>query len=271
MYSPLSTQSVCPYSLMANRTGSVTLECHPDSSTILILYSGYGALIRYVHNLYYPQCRPRSTTQSRLNSQIGSQFRDHQMSRQKKTVATALRPSFAYTVRGDHETAEYTVFDLSHGSGFRRQVYVVGLGATATKGTQFPQPIIMKVYCRGEGRRFKEEDILQEIHKDGFLPGVPRIAKCVLEQRFPLPRNDALDLSREACIMSLATTGQSLSMCKNVLHFLSVMYDLVEGLCQNSLIHADTNEYQFIAASWKKGILHRDISWGNILINHKHF
>ena len=55
--------------LMANKTGSVTLECHPDSSTILILYSGYGALIRYVHNLYYPQCRPRSTPQSRANSQ----------------------------------------------------------------------------------------------------------------------------------------------------------------------------------------------------------
>ena len=150
-------------------------------------------------------------------------------------------------------------------------MYVVGLGATATKGTQFPQLIIMKVYCRDDGRRFKEEDILQEIHKDGFLPGVPRIAKCVLEQPFPLLRNDALDPSREACMMSLATTGQSLTMCKNVLQFLSVMYDLVEGLCQSSLIYADTNEYQFIAASWKKGILHRDISWGNILINHKHF
>ena len=133
----------------------------------------------------------------------------------------------------------------------RRQVYV-GLGATAIKITPFQPLIVMKVCCQDEGRRFRE-DILGKIHRDGFLPGVPRITKCVSEQPFLLPRADALDPFQEACMISLATRGQSLSMCKNVLHFLNAMYELVEGLCLSSLIHTDTNEYYFIAASWKKG------------------
>ena len=85
--------------------------------------------------------------------------------------------------------------------------------------------------------------IFLEKSTDGFLPGVPRIAKCVSEQPFLLPRADALDPFQEACMISLATRGQSLSMCKNVLHFLNAIYDLVEGLCLSSLIHTDTNEY----------------------------
>ena len=55
-----------------------------------------------------------------------------------------MKPSFTYTVRGDNKTAEYTVFNLFHGSVFGQKVYV-GLGATATKRTQFLRLIIMKV------------------------------------------------------------------------------------------------------------------------------
>jgi hypothetical protein len=231
--------------IMATQTGFVTLQCHPDSMMILIsshhLYSQYEALVRYVYEVYYPQCRAGSTTQlleftglkpvQRLSNELRT-----------KTTATALKPSFKYTVRSDNKTAEYTVFDLFHGSGFGRQVYV-GLGATATKSTKFPQLIVMKVYCRDEGRLFREEDILQKIHKDGCLPGVPRIPKDVWEQPFQLPRNDPLDPFREACMIFLTTTGQSLSMCKNILQFLKAMYDLTEGLCVNSFIRTDTDQY----------------------------
>jgi hypothetical protein len=158
-----------------------------------------------------------------------------------KSTATALKPSFKYTVRNNNKT-KYTVFDLYHGSGFGRQVYV-GLGATATKCTKFPRVIVIKAYCRDKGRRFKEEDILRKIHTDGCLPGVPQIPNDVWEQPFQLPRNDDLDPFREACMIFLTTTGQSLSMCKNVLQFLKAMYDLTEGLCPNSLIHTDTDQY----------------------------
>ncbi|KAF8477881.1 hypothetical protein JB92DRAFT_3049550 [Gautieria morchelliformis] len=57
-------------------------------------------------------------------------------------------------------------------------------------------------------------------------------------------------------MLHLTTTGESLSKCKDVLQFLKAMYDLTE-------VHRILVE--------KKGILHRDISWANILINHKHF
>ncbi|KAF8525309.1 hypothetical protein JB92DRAFT_2877324 [Gautieria morchelliformis] len=57
-------------------------------------------------------------------------------------------------------------------------------------------------------------------------------------------------------MVPLTTTGESLSKCKNVLQLLKAMYDLTE-------VHRILME--------KKDILHRDISWANILINHKHF
>ena len=42
-------------------------------------------------------------------------------------------------------------------------------------------------------------------------------------------------------------TGQSLSMCKDILQFFKAMYDLTEGLYLSSLIFIETNMLQFIA------------------------
>ncbi|KAF8525303.1 hypothetical protein JB92DRAFT_2877227 [Gautieria morchelliformis] len=240
--------------IMAYKTGFLTLQCLPDSMAVSSnhSYDDHEALVRYVYALYYPGSGAETQLCEFTNLKPIQRSSD-----EPKTNAstTALKPSFKYTVKGDNETAEYSIFDHFHGSSFSRQVYV-GLGAIAIKSTRFPRVVVLKVYSRGLTRRFHEEDILQKIHEDGYLPGVPRISKDVSEQPFPLPRNHSLDRHREACMVPLTTTGESLSKCKNVLQFLKAMYDLTE-------VHRILME--------KKDILHRDISWANILINHKHF
>jgi hypothetical protein len=68
-----------------------------------------------------------------------------------------------------------------------------------------------------------------------------RICEDALDRPFVLSKNHTNDPVREACMIPLATTGESLSMCKNVLQFLKAMYDLTEGLYLSSLICIDTN------------------------------
>ncbi|KAF8519948.1 hypothetical protein JB92DRAFT_3288701 [Gautieria morchelliformis] len=240
--------------IMAYKTGFLTLQCLPDSMAVSSYhsYDDHDALVRYVYAVYYPESRAETQPCKFTNLKPIQRSSDEPKT---KASATALEPSFKYTVRGDNETAEYSVFDHFHGSSFSQQVYV-GLGAIATKSTRFPRVIVLKVYCRGLTRRFHEEDILRKIHEDGYLPGVPRILKDVSEHPFPLLRNHSLDRHREACMVPLTTTGESLSKCKDVLQFLKAMYDLTE-------VHRILVE--------KKGILHRDISWANILINYQHF
>ncbi|KAF8519935.1 hypothetical protein JB92DRAFT_3112012 [Gautieria morchelliformis] len=230
--------------IMAYKTGFFTLQCLPDSATFSWnhSYDNHHALFQYIYALYYPE--------SGANLQP-CQFTNLKPIQPPKitTAAIGLKPSFNYAVRD----VEYSVFDLFHGSGFSRQVYV-GLGATATRSTGIPKVIVLKVYCRDVTRRFREEEILQEIHKDGYLPGVPRISKDASERPFQFPGHK--DHTREACMVPLTTTGESLSKCKDVLQFLKAMYDLTE-------VHRVLVE--------TKGILHRDISWANILINYQHF
>ena len=90
--------------------------------------------------------------------------------------------SHRYTVQDGHGTTEYTIFDLFHGLDFGWQAFV-GLGAKLTKEGASPQIIILKVYCQERACWFREEDILQEIHKAGDLPGVPRIF-CVVNTSY---------------------------------------------------------------------------------------
>ena len=223
------------------KTGFVTLQSSPDGAIIFSnhQYSQYEALAQYIYTVHYPPYKATSMVQSPEFINL----KPIQSSPDKlgtKTVATALKPNFTYAVRDDIEITEYVVFYHFHGLGFGQQAYV-GLGAKSTTDGKSPQVIVLKVYCRKLTRRFKEEDILQEIHKEGYLPGVPRICKYISEGPFVLSRVHTRDPVREACMISLATTGESLSMCRNVLQFFKAMYDLTEGLYLNFFIYIGTN------------------------------
>jgi hypothetical protein len=226
--------------LLAFKSGFITLQYHPDSATVFPkhTYSDIDALVRYVYDVYYP---PGATSTSQpLEFTNLKPIQSSPDKSKTKPSATLMRPNFRYTVRDDDETTEYSIFDLFHGSGFGRQGYV-GLGAKTTPGGGSPQIIVLKIYCRDGARRFKEEDIIRQIHKGGHLPGVPRICENTSEQPFVLPTFHAPDPMQEACMISLASTGESLSMCKDVLQFLKAMYDLTEGVSLICLVYTDAN------------------------------
>ena len=229
--------------ILAYKNGFITLKCSPDSAIVSSSrpYTQYGALVQYVYDVYYPYPHEATATAqplepfefANLKPILSSEFRP-----KKKAAAAPLSPSFRYA--DGNKTNEYEIFDLFHGSGFGRQAYV-GLGAKTTKDEGSPQAIVFKVYCRERVCHFREEELLEHIHKRSYLPGVVRICKNMLDRPFVLLRNDPTDPVREACMIPLATTGESLSMCKNVLQFLKAMYDITEGLYLSSLMYIDTN------------------------------
>ena len=225
--------------LLAYKTGFSTILYRPDSAIISPTreYSDYKGLVQYVYDVYYPQCGV--TTSQPPEFTYLKPIQNSSNMTKPKFGPKALKPTFTYSVLDGDKTVQYVIFDLFHGSGFGRQVYV-GVGARQTPSGSSPQVIVLKVYCRERARRFREEEILQEIHKEGYVPGVPRICKNMVEQPFVLPAH-RLDPEREACMIPLATTGESLSMCKDVLQFFKAMYDLTEGFYLSSVIHIDTN------------------------------
>jgi hypothetical protein len=226
--------------LLAFKSGFITLHCRPDSAVVSLshAYSQYEFLVRYVYDVYYP--RGATSTGQRLEFTNLKPIQSLPDELKTNTVATLLKPNFRYTVRGDDEPTEYFISDLFSGWGFGQQSYV-GLGAKTTTGGRSPQIIVLKANCREGAYPFKEEDIIRKIHRDGYLPGVPRICEDISERPFVLPRFHAQDPVREARMISLATTGESLSMCKDVLQFLKAMYDLTEGVHLICIIYTDAN------------------------------
>lgn len=118
------------------------------------------------------------------------------------------------------------------------------MGVKQTSDRSYPRVIVLKVYCpsREHTRQFKEEEMLQEIHKEGYIPGVLRICQNLVERPLVLPRYTQYPEEEfGTCMISLATTGKNLSMCKDILQFFKTMYDLTEGSYLSSIIHIDTN------------------------------
>ncbi|KAF8525308.1 hypothetical protein JB92DRAFT_3109036 [Gautieria morchelliformis] len=124
--------------IMAYKTGFLTLQCLPDSMAVSSnhSYHDHDALVRYVYALYYPGSRAETQPCDALEFTNLKPIQRCSDEPKIKASATALQPSFKYTVQGDNETAEYSVFDHFHGSSFSRQGYV-GLGAMPPRAPNF--------------------------------------------------------------------------------------------------------------------------------------
>ncbi|KAF8479392.1 hypothetical protein JB92DRAFT_3133665 [Gautieria morchelliformis] len=107
--------------IMAYKTGFLTLQCLPDSMAVSShhSYDDHDALVQYVYAMYYPESRAETQPCEFTNLKPIQRSLDEP---KRKASTTALKPSFKYTVQGDHETAEYSVFDHFHGSSFSKQV-----------------------------------------------------------------------------------------------------------------------------------------------------
>ncbi|GJJ09008.1 hypothetical protein Clacol_003229 [Clathrus columnatus] len=112
---------------------------------------------------------------------------------------------------------------------------------------------IVKDMWRDERRRFVECELLDLIHEEVFVPGVVRHIRAEPVEKLTV--YDTEDGSRIKDRVILASTGLRLSACESVLEFLKVMYDLVE-----------THEQVL-----NRGVLHRDLSWFNVLCKPEHF
>ncbi|KAJ3535256.1 hypothetical protein NM688_g7004 [Phlebia brevispora] len=127
------------------------------------------------------------------------------------------------------------------------------------------QETVIKDYYRNNKRRFKEEDIINQCHSDGFVPGVVRLeyhgeVKANGEAITTAPRaelessNDHISECRTKMRFIFSSIGQKLDKVSSLKELLMVFFDLNE--IHRGLLHA--------------GVLHWDISANNILIRPKH-
>ncbi|KAF8581021.1 hypothetical protein K439DRAFT_258862 [Ramaria rubella] len=143
----------------------------------------------------------------------------------------------------------YDVSPVLSREGVGRRTWV-GIGTVL--GSEPPIFRIVKDMWRGGQRRFEENALLRKVHKEGCVPGVVRLVEGgtlhnVIAGTAPNIR------TKHRLVMG--SSGSPLSACGSVLQFLKVMYDALEA-------------HQHLV---ERGVLHRDMSWYNILCNPRHY
>ncbi|KZV87641.1 hypothetical protein EXIGLDRAFT_620387 [Exidia glandulosa HHB12029] len=113
---------------------------------------------------------------------------------------------------------------------------------------------VVKVSYQDTQGKFKEGELLDRVHADGWLPGVVRHTFWEREEArkvgdVTLPDNDPNRIVRVKETIHLGSVGDPLSQCSTPLQMLKVAYDAAETHLQ----------------LLKRGVLHRDLSWFNIL------
>ncbi|KAF8581035.1 hypothetical protein K439DRAFT_1662505 [Ramaria rubella] len=125
------------------------------------------------------------------------------------------------------------------------------LGIGTVLGSEPPAFRIVKDMWRDDRRRFEEGVILKRIHANGCIPGVVRLVTSGLVNGLTA---GVAPHTRTKYRLVMGSSGSRLSACTSVLQFLKVMYDALEA-------------HQHLV---EQGILHRDMSWYNVLCNPCH-
>ena len=98
--------------------------------------------------------------------------------------------------------------------------------------------VVIKEYYRHISQRFKEEQVLEHIHADGYIPGVvrPRCAEVVAVDGQPLQCGKEEDGTlREKFRLVLWDVGEPLERAKAINDLLRCIYDALEGMLTNLL------------------------------------
>ncbi|KZV94219.1 hypothetical protein EXIGLDRAFT_835100 [Exidia glandulosa HHB12029] len=123
---------------------------------------------------------------------------------------------------------------------------------------QLPPLGLVKVAWQDTKRRYSEGELLQHAHAGGWIPGLVRQRSFLsgdATQPLEAPgKPNEQKIKRIKHTLYLESIGQPLSMCTDYLHILKVIFDGIE-------MHLHLFE---------RGILHRDISWANVLCNPRH-
>ncbi|KAF8581019.1 hypothetical protein K439DRAFT_1662495 [Ramaria rubella] len=143
----------------------------------------------------------------------------------------------------------YDVAPVLSRKGAGRRTWI-GIGTVL--GSEPPAFRIVKDMWRDDQRRFEEGALLKKVHEEGCVPGVVRLVASGTVQGLTAGR---IPNTRTKHRLVMGSSGCRLSACRSVLQFLKVMYDALEA-------------HQHLV---ERGILHRDMSWYNILCNPRHY
>ncbi|KZV87656.1 hypothetical protein EXIGLDRAFT_773448 [Exidia glandulosa HHB12029] len=117
-----------------------------------------------------------------------------------------------------------------------------------------PSTGFLKTSYQDASKKKKETQYLDIAHEGTWLPGLVRHWP-VSQVRRVIPETGQEYIKREKEIIHLASLGDPLSRCTSALHLLKVIYDAIET---HFRLYRD------------RRVLHRDLSWFNILCNPWH-
>ena len=174
------------------------------------------------------------------------------------------------------------------------------IGAAVEAGEASQSAIrIAKLYWADVRARWEEGPLYEQAHAQGVIPGlatavqhwktgkttlmseVPSPEECestpvlpplhspepvpaVEEQESKLQRSQ--QIREQYCVM-LGTHGKPLNNCETVLHILRAMFDLLVSKCQCFVSLSLRSTFAAHRAMCEQDVLHRDISWGNVLVD----
>ena len=134
----------------------------------------------------------------------------------------------------------YSSASALHGHGTR-----VWKAVEVVDGVEKGPPVALKD-CWVDSDRMREGEILDKIHKDGWVPGVARHAftwRAPDTDAVSAPGSEGAEegvLNRVREIIALWSVGEPLSQCTTVRQFLYVLYDLINGWsCTRSSVIPD--------------------------------
>ncbi|EJD44240.1 hypothetical protein AURDEDRAFT_166630 [Auricularia subglabra TFB-10046 SS5] len=114
----------------------------------------------------------------------------------------------------------------------------------------------VKFSWQSKGAVWKEENILNHLHKDGWLPGLVRNHHSrLVDPALTVEQAGLADSPRRIFeMLHLGSIGEPLSQCQDPMEILMAAYDILETSA--NMMELD--------------IIHRDLSWFNVLIKPRH-
>lgn len=187
------------------------------------------------------------------------------------------RGTLRWSIEGPDQKTYHNCVSLYKGNPWGRRTNV---WSYTEKGNPDNVVVIKDAY-RDVKRRYKEEGMLGEIHKNGIYPGVVRL--LVPKEEMPCPDiktavpqtgSYVRPIVREKVRLFLGSFGQEFRYAKTVKDILLATYDILEGGCFPIVPFemADHIERLIVHRGLvnDRKILHRDISSYNVLMYPKH-
>ena len=262
---------------------------HASHIGILVYHDGFFIIDYYPDQAFFSKLfkwEEKVTAWEALRSAIADIRSRPFTTKQFAPIKSSDRQSLSrlqFSLSGDFtsEAQVYQLFDLHRGLGYHRNAYV-GIGVRSIDGELNPADSkVIKHYWHDMGRRFNELEILKRIYSPSSKKKLctAGIVRVDLQESMELGKGDtpslgqSVTVERQSILLVMKTLGKALATCSSVMKFLKVMYDLVEGkqhvwwlqglrgLLMWSVHRMLVEEHD---------ILHRDISWTNVLINAIH-